>query len=74
MTDTSGELRTPSLSMDATLGMDTHYVQQITMLKQKLDDEHSNYKRKVQAYQESQTRQASLIQKLQNKVIYDLAS
>lgn len=57
-----------SLSMDATLGVDSQHVQHISMLKQKLDDDHSNYKRKVQAYQESQTRQATLIQKLQNKV------
>ena len=64
----SETLGSTSLSMDATLGADSHYVQQISMLKQKLDDEHSNYKRKVQAYQESQTRQATLIQKLQNKV------
>lgn len=42
--------------------------QQIALLKQKLDDEHTNYKRKLQAYQEGQQRQAALIQKLQNKV------
>ena len=64
-------LTTSSLSMEATTSLsqqDTHYQQQVTMLKQKLDDEHSNYKRKVQAYQDSQTRQSTLIQKLQNKV------
>ena len=64
-------LTTSSLSMEATTSLsqqDTHYQQQVAMLKQKLDDEHSNYKRKVQAYQDSQTRQSTLIQKLQNKV------
>lgn len=44
------------------------YTQQISLLKQKLDDEHTNYKRKLQAYQEGQQRQAALIQKLQSKV------
>ena len=44
------------------------YTQQISLLKQKLDDEHSNYKRKLQAYQDGQQRQAVLIQKLQSKV------
>ena len=55
-----------SLSMEP-IGADS-YVQQITLLKQKLDDDHSNYKRKLQAYQDGQQRQATLIQKLQNKV------
>lgn len=44
------------------------YTQQISLLKQKLEDEHSNYRRKLQAYQDGQQRQAQLIQKLQNKV------
>ena len=44
------------------------YMQQVTLLKQKLDDEHANYKRKLQAYQDGQQRQAQLIQKLQGKV------
>ena len=38
------------------------------MLRQKLDEEHANYKRKLQAYQDGQQRQAQLIQKLQSKV------
>lgn len=37
-------------------------------LRQKLDEEHANYKRKLQAYQDGQQRQAQLIQKLQSKV------
>ena len=44
------------------------YMQQVILLKQKLDDEHTNYKRKLQAYQDGQQRQAQLIQKLQSKV------
>ena len=43
-------------------------VQQNAMLRQKLEEEHSNYKRKLQAYQDGQQRQAQLIQKLQSKV------
>jgi len=60
----TGPSSTNSFSMDAALpSMDA-------MLKQKLDDEHSNYKRKLQAYQDSQQRQTTLIQKLQNKVLF----
>ena len=43
-------------------------VQQVTYLRHKLDDEHASYKRKLQAYQDGQQRQAQLIQKLQAKV------
>lgn len=43
-------------------------VQQNIELRKKLDEEHSNYKRKLQAYQDGQQRQASLVQKLQAKV------
>ena len=43
-------------------------VQQNIELRRKLDDEHSSYKRKLQAYQEGQQRQAQLVQKLQAKV------
>ena len=49
-----------------------NYVQQIQMLKQKLDDDHINYKRKILAYQDGQQRQATLIQKLQNKVSFSM--
>ena len=44
-------------------------VQTNSMLRLKLDEEHANYKRKLQAYQDGQQRQAQLIQKLQSKVI-----
>lgn len=43
-------------------------VQTNAVLRQKLDEEHTNYKRKLQAYQDGQQRQAQLIQKLQSKV------
>ena len=43
-------------------------VQTNSMLRLKLDEEHANYKRKLQAYQDGQQRQAQLIQKLQSKV------
>ena len=43
-------------------------VQQNIELRKRLDEEHSNYKRKLQAYQDGQQRQASLVQKLQAKV------
>ena len=43
-------------------------VQTNAMLRLKLDEEHANYKRKLQAYQDGQQRQAQLIQKLQSKV------
>ena len=43
-------------------------VQQVSYLRHKLDDEHASYKRKLQAYQDGQQRQAQLIQKLQAKV------
>ena len=38
------------------------------MLRQKLEEEQASYKRKLQAYQEGQQRQAQLVQKLQSKV------
>ena len=37
-------------------------------LRRKLEEEHANYKRKLQAYQDGQQRQAQLVQKLQAKV------
>ena len=43
-------------------------VQQNIELRKRLDEEHQNYKRKLQAYQDGQQRQASLVQKLQAKV------
>ena len=43
-------------------------MQQNIEMRQKLEDEHANYKRKLQAYQEGQQRQAQLVQKLQAKV------
>ena len=43
--------------------------QQVVYLKTKLEEEHANYKRKLQAYQDGQQRQAQLIQKLQQKVL-----
>ena len=43
-------------------------LQQVLLLKQKLEDEQADYRRKLQAYQDGQQRQAQLIQKLQNKV------
>ena len=48
---------------------DSNLVQQVTYLKSKLEEEHANYKRKLQAYQDGQQRQAQLIQKLQQKVL-----
>ena len=48
---------------------DSNLVQQVTYLKGKLEEEHANYKRKLQAYQDGQQRQAQLIQKLQQKVL-----
>ena len=47
-------------------------VQTNAMLRLKLDEEHANYKRKLQAYQDGQQRQAQLIQKLQSKVCRNL--
>lgn len=44
-------------------------VQQNIDLRRKLEEEHSNYKRKLQFYQDGQTRQAQLVQKLQAKVL-----
>ena len=44
-------------------------VQQNIELRKKLDEEHANYKRKLQAYQDGQQRQAQLVQKLQAKVV-----
>lgn len=43
-------------------------VQQNIDLRRKLEEEHGNYKRKLQAYQDGQQRQAQLVQKLQAKV------
>jgi len=43
-------------------------VQQNIELRKRLEEEHTNYKRKLQAYQDGQQRQASLVQKLQAKV------
>jgi len=48
---------------------DSNVVQQVAYLKNKLEEEHANYKRKLQAYQDGQQRQAQLIQKLQQKVL-----
>ena len=48
---------------------DSNLVQQVAYLKTKLEEEHTNYKRKLQAYQDGQQRQAQLIQKLQQKVL-----
>ena len=46
-------------------------VQQNIELRRKLEEEHSSYKRKLQAYQDGQQRQAQLVQKLQAKVTDD---
>jgi len=43
-------------------------MQQNVELRHKLEEEHSGYRRKLQAYQDGQTKQASLVQKLQAKV------
>ena len=43
-------------------------VQQNIDLRRKLEEEHTNYKHKLQKYQEGQQRQAQLVQKLQAKV------
>lgn len=37
-------------------------------LRRRLEEEHASYKRKLQAYQDGQQRQAQLVQKLQAKV------
>ena len=50
-------------------GTNDQTMQQVSMLRQKLEEEHSSYKRKLQAYQDGQQRQAQLIQKLQSKVL-----
>lgn len=47
-------------------------VQQVAYLKTKLEEEHANYKRKLQAYQDGQQRQAQLVQKLQQKVSHNV--
>ncbi len=39
-------------------------------LRRRLEEEHASYKRKLQAYQDGQQRQAQLVQKLQAKVRY----
>ena len=49
-------------------------VQQVAYLKTKLEEEHANYKRKLQAYQDGQQRQAQLVQKLQQKVLASVFS
>jgi len=46
----------------------SHLVQQNVELSRKLEEEHSNYKRKLQSYQDGQIKQAQLVQKLQAKV------
>ena len=38
-------------------------------LRHRLEEEHNAYRKRMQAYQEGQQRQAQLIQKLQSKVI-----
>lgn len=43
-------------------------VQQNIELRRKMEEERSGYKRKLQAYQEGQQRQADLVKKLQAKV------
>ena len=43
-------------------------MQQNIELRRRLEDEHSHYKTKLQSYQDSQQRQAQLVQKLQAKV------
>ena len=43
-------------------------VQQNIELRRKVEEEHGSYKRKLQAYQDGQQRQAQLVQKLQAKV------
>lgn len=64
-----------STGLNSTLGggdqslTDSNLVQQVAYLKTKLEEEHANYKRKLQAYQDGQQRQAQLIQKLQQKVL-----
>uniref|UniRef100_A0A8D2JIJ2 Rootletin-like coiled-coil domain-containing protein n=1 Tax=Varanus komodoensis TaxID=61221 RepID=A0A8D2JIJ2_VARKO len=52
------------LACRAALGL----ADQILELRRRLDEEHAAYKRKLQAYQEGQQRQAQLVQKLQAKV------
>jgi len=42
--------------------------QQNDELRRRLDDEHAQYKRKLQSYHDEQQRQALLVQKLQTKV------
>lgn len=69
MSDTVKSQSMDQLSFNSNIASDS-YVQQISLLKQKLDDEHTNYKRKLQAYQDGQQRQAQLIQKLQSKVSF----
>ena len=60
-----------SLKGSGALGEDStskSLVQQNLELRRKLEEEHSSYKRKLQAYQDGQQRQAQLVQKLQAKV------
>ena len=44
-------------------------VQQILELRRRLDDDHQNYKKKLQHYEDSQQKQAELVAKLQQKVL-----
>ncbi|GFR66586.1 rootletin [Elysia marginata] len=44
-------------------------MQQNIELRRKLEEEHAGYKRKLQAYQDGQHRQAQLVQKLQAKLL-----
>lgn len=56
----------------STGGADEHtddLAKQNEALRSKLEEEHGSYKRKLQAYQDSQQRQATLVQKLQDKVL-----
>ena len=58
----SGDIERDSMTSEVGL------VHQNVSLRSKLEDEHNTYKRKIQAYQDGQQRQALLIQKLQSKV------
>lgn len=60
---------TDGVLLSSTPGDNNNVNQQVAYLKNKLEEEHANYKRKLQAYQDGQQRQAQLIQKLQQKVL-----
>ena len=72
------EISSPQLehSLKSDSGLETsaadmaskNLVQQNVELRRKLEEEHAGYKRKLQAYQDGQHRQAQLVQKLQAKV------